>query len=64
MSDTYLKNLLGENETILFVTRQHWLVLLGEILVEALLTVALIVLVTMLYGLLLANPLVLLATSC
>jgi len=59
MADTYLNNLLGENETILFVTRQHWLVLLGEILVEALLTAAIIVLVTMLFGLL-PNPLVLL----
>ena len=59
MADTYLNNLLGENETILLVTRQHWLVLLGEILVEALLTAAIIVLVTMLFGLL-PNPLVLL----
>ena len=59
MADTYLNNLLGENETILFVTRQHWLVLLGEILVEALLTIAIIVLVTMLWSLLLMNPLVL-----
>ena len=59
MADTYLNNLLGENETILFVTRQHWLVLLGEILVEALLTIAIIVLVTMLWSLLLMNLLVL-----
>ena len=59
MADTYLNNLLGENETILFVTRQHWLVLLGEILVEALLTIAIIVLVTMLWSLLPMNPLVL-----
>ena len=58
MKDTYLNNLLGENETILLVTRQHWLVLLGEILVEALLTIAIIVLITMLFGLL-PNPLVL-----
>jgi uncharacterized membrane protein YdbT with pleckstrin-like domain len=57
MADTYLNNLLGENETILFVTRQHWLVLLGEILVEALLTIAIIVLITMLL-LLLPNPLI------
>src|SRR5574341_1237112 len=58
MKDTYLNNLLGENETILLVTRQHWFVLLGEILVEALLTIAIIVLVTMLWSLLLMNPLV------
>jgi hypothetical protein len=32
MADNYLKNLLGENECIVFVTRQHWLVLIGQIL--------------------------------
>jgi hypothetical protein len=34
MADRYLINLLGENEHILFITRQHWLVLFGEILSE------------------------------
>ena len=58
MADTYLNSLLGENENIVLVTRQHWLVMLGEILVEALLTIAIIVLITMLFGLL-PNPLVL-----
>ncbi len=58
MKDTYLNNLLSENETILLVTRQHWFVLFGEILVEALLTIAIIVMVTMLWSLLLMNPLV------
>jgi hypothetical protein len=47
MADTYLNKLLGENEQILFVTRQHWLVLAGEILSECVLSVALIVLVTL-----------------
>ena len=37
MSDQYLKSLLGENEQVLFVTHQHWLVLAGEILLESLL---------------------------
>src|SRR5262245_35981891 len=32
MADRYLINLLGENEHILLVTRQHWLFLFGEIL--------------------------------
>jgi uncharacterized membrane protein YdbT with pleckstrin-like domain len=59
MADKYLNSLLGEDETIVLVTRQHWLVMLGEILVEALLTIAIIVLITMLFGLL-PNPLVLL----
>ena len=35
MADNYLKNLLGENEHIIFVTRQHWLALLGQILAKA-----------------------------
>ena len=57
MADTYLDSLLGKNENILLVTRQHWLVLLGEILVESILAVAVIVLITMLWTLL-PNPLV------
>ncbi len=60
MSDRYLKSLLGENEQVLFVTHQHWLVLAGEILLESLLSIALIVVVTLMYFLWLTNPLVLL----
>jgi uncharacterized membrane protein YdbT with pleckstrin-like domain len=44
MSDTYLNGLLGEKEEILLVARQHWLVLLGEISSEVILSLALIVL--------------------
>lgn len=47
MSDRYLKSLLGENEKVLFVTHHHWLVLVGEILAEALLALILAVLVTL-----------------
>jgi uncharacterized membrane protein YdbT with pleckstrin-like domain len=50
---------LGENEQVLFVTHQHWLVLAGEILIETLLSIALIVLVTLMYFLWILNPLVL-----
>jgi uncharacterized membrane protein YdbT with pleckstrin-like domain len=46
MADIYLNKLLGDNEQIIHVTRQHWLVLAGEILSECVLSVALIVLVT------------------
>ena len=60
MSDRYLKSLLGENENVLFVTHQHWLVLAGEILLETLLSIALIVVVTLMYFLWILNPLVLL----
>lgn len=31
MSDKYLNQLLGENEKIIMITRQHWLFLLGQI---------------------------------
>ena len=58
MSDKYLKSLLGENEQILFVTHHHWLVLAGEILAETLLTVAVVVLVSLIWYLWLPNPLV------
>ena len=60
MSDKYLKSLLGDNEKVLFVTHQHWLVLAGEILFESLLSIALIVVVTLMYFLWILNPLVLL----
>ena len=60
MKDDYLNNLLGENEEILFVTRQHWLGLVGEIISESVLTIALIVLVTLMW-VMLVNPLLALA---
>jgi hypothetical protein len=40
MVDRYLNSLLGENESMLFITRQHWLVLLREIVLEILSTLA------------------------
>ena len=58
MSNKYLKSLLGENEQVLFVTHHHWLVLAGEILAETLLTVAVVVLVSLIWYLWLPNPLV------
>jgi uncharacterized membrane protein YdbT with pleckstrin-like domain len=58
MSDNYLNSLLGEKEQVLFVTRQHWLVLVGEILSESLLSVALVVLVSMIWALWVPNVLV------
>ena len=50
MSDTYLNNLLGENEQVLFETHQHWLVLAGKILSECLLSVALVALVSIIWA--------------
>jgi uncharacterized membrane protein YdbT with pleckstrin-like domain len=58
MANRYLINLLGENEQILFVTRQHWLVLMGEILSEMVLAVALCFLITLIWMFWLPNPLV------
>jgi uncharacterized membrane protein YdbT with pleckstrin-like domain len=58
MSDTYLNSLLGENEQVLFLTHQHWLVLVGEILTECLLSVALVVLVSLIWALWVPNVLV------
>jgi uncharacterized membrane protein YdbT with pleckstrin-like domain len=60
MSDKYLKSLLGQNEQVLFVTHQHWLVLTGEILSEIIMSVALVVLVSLIWTLWLPNTLVLL----
>jgi uncharacterized membrane protein YdbT with pleckstrin-like domain len=57
MSDTYLKSLLGENEKVLFITHQHWLVLVGEILSECLLSVAVVVAVSLIWALWVPNAL-------
>jgi len=61
MTNSYLKNLLGENEHVIFVTRQHWLFLLVEILPESILAVALVALITVIWWIWLPNPLVWLA---
>jgi uncharacterized membrane protein YdbT with pleckstrin-like domain len=58
MANRYLTNLLGENEQILFITRQHWLVLFGEILSEMVLAIALCFLITLIWMFWLPNPLV------
>lgn len=46
MADEYLKNLLGKDETIILVTRQHWFILFRSILVEIVLTGIVLVAVT------------------
>jgi hypothetical protein len=56
MADRYLINLLGENEHILFITRQHWLVLFGEILSEIVIAAVLGGLVTLIWMFLLPDP--------
>ena len=58
MANRYLISLLGENEQILFVTRQHWLILLGEIISELVLATALGILITLIWMFWLTDPLV------
>ncbi|HLE62000.1 MAG TPA: PH domain-containing protein [Pyrinomonadaceae bacterium] len=60
MADNYLKNQLGDNEHVIFVTRQHWLVLVAQILSESMLAIAWVILITLIWRLWLPNPLVLL----
>jgi uncharacterized membrane protein YdbT with pleckstrin-like domain len=52
----YLKQLLGDKEEVVFVTRQHWFVLAAEILSETVLTIALLVLVTLIWTLWVPDP--------
>jgi hypothetical protein len=58
MADRYLISLLGENEHIRFVTRQHWLVLFGEILSEMVIAAVLGSLVTLIWMFWVPDPLV------
>ena len=46
MAKNYIEGLLGENERILLVTRQHWFVLFSNILLEILLIVLLLLGIT------------------
>jgi uncharacterized membrane protein YdbT with pleckstrin-like domain len=60
MKMSYLKNLLGENEQIIFVTRQHWLVLLRQILAKSVLALGLIIVITLIWRIWLPQSLVVL----
>jgi len=42
MAKTYIQSMLGENERVLLVTRQHWFVLFSAILAEILITLVVI----------------------
>lgn len=46
MAKTYIQGMLGQNERIVLATRQHWFVLFSNIVLEIVLTLALIVGVT------------------
>ena len=43
MTDNYIQSMLGENEEVLLVTRQHWFVLFSSILLEIIVIVVVIV---------------------
>ncbi len=58
MRDPYLESLLGDRETILLITHQHWFKLLQAILVEITLAILTIAFVTVMWLIWLANPLV------
>ncbi len=58
MANDYLKKQLGDNEHVIFVARQHWLVLLAEILSEGILAIAWIILITLIWQIWLPSPLV------
>ena len=47
MADRYLNSLLGDNEKIMLVTRQHWFLLVSAILLEVVLTIVVVVGVTL-----------------
>jgi uncharacterized membrane protein YdbT with pleckstrin-like domain len=49
MRDPYLNSLLGERETILLITRQHWFLLFRSILFEILLITATVAAVTLVW---------------
>ena len=46
MKDKYINTLLGDNEKMLLVTRQHWFVLFGNILLEFVFIIILLVALT------------------
>jgi uncharacterized membrane protein YdbT with pleckstrin-like domain len=57
MTDRYFSSLLGQNEKVVYSTRQHWLVLVGEILSESIAAAALAVLITLIWRVWYPHPL-------
>ncbi|MEW6718681.1 MAG: PH domain-containing protein [Chloroflexota bacterium] len=49
MKDSYLNKLLGSKEKLIVVTRQHWLILLGEIFTEMVLALVTLGLITFIW---------------
>lgn len=47
MSKTYLESLLGDNEKIILISRQHWFILASSIFLELLTILAIIIIITL-----------------
>jgi membrane protein YdbS with pleckstrin-like domain len=47
MAKTYLESLLGENERIVLITRQHWFLMISAIIAELIATIVIIAAVTL-----------------
>jgi uncharacterized membrane protein YdbT with pleckstrin-like domain len=60
MPKNYTEKMLGENERILLITRQHWFVLFSAIVAEILVTLIVIAVMVVLSAITLFNPLALL----
>lgn len=61
MEDAYLKKLLGSREKVLLISRQHWTVLVQDLLPESLLILGILFLVTFIWSSVLPAPSVALA---
>ncbi|MCJ7660213.1 MAG: PH domain-containing protein [Anaerolineales bacterium] len=47
MAETYLESLLGDNEQIILISRQHWFILIRSIFLELLTILAIIIVITL-----------------
>jgi uncharacterized membrane protein YdbT with pleckstrin-like domain len=48
MTDAYIKRLLGENEKVVLISRQHWFLLVGAVFLETVFILAILIGVTIL----------------
>ena len=47
MAETYLESLLGDNEKVILISRQHWFILISSIFLELLIILAVIIIITL-----------------
>jgi len=58
MTDTYIKRLLGENEKVVLISRQHWFLVVGAVFLEMVLILAILIGVTILLALFSDYPII------